>query len=1352
MDWRDLIDERNRREQARRAAMATTSRPAAVTPSVTQEDDGGFFGGIGQAVSNVGKAVKGAGSFFGKMVEDVADSAGTAIKTVKAMGEGVYDQVIGNKRIEEAQKALKQLNNEYNSGSIDLAEYNRKMGQLKEYQAETSRILENKDLQELDPLKSAAATADTFINVATLGGASVLKSGGKTAVKQAAKEALKEGGESLAKQAAKKIGANAAEGAVLNAGQGILQPLKEKGSDATARDIWGAAATGGAFGAVMGGGGTFFDKNVRAGVREMPGIAKDAIGDAAGAIKRYDAQLGQGGYVRVPFVKDTPNPSALESAMSGADVAQKQLMGDEFKPMSAADQEAEQFAQDIASKYKSADEYITETAKRARDAEAGVRGGYLIPDNEQYGSGYTRASDHLPWYSDLYSETGRKPTLQAIKNMVEDSLASGKGIAGVIDPEEARVYQLLKERDASMAQTLAEGPPPDMSQQFLEDITGQARTAGPVKTRMPAGLPKGPQAGQSALDEAMGRVPQYDSPDALQSALGRMESETNPLVDYVDPMKRGGVTPTEQSSLPITPTDNYANAKPDYSLKALPAGEPIVVSPKEAKARFKKNGEVADFVNKQDPAKEPIALLPTTEESSKIAVRQTKGGKLKPLATNNAHITKDDVAAIRAIADDDTGSAFTTMRTPEMNLEEALRKRGGTASKEFKVLSKYNTSIREHTAEFTREIDRKRGVLERFVSEYGLNGKSAADMRPYLEAGNKEASEEALKQYAALHGEKAAEGLVKLRAWWRTTKDEVRAATNEQIEKFAGKDRTMGDLGATYVPRVYKGKTFKDSVLDLAHGGMEAIGGKKGLFNLENGTGYLSKETETFGGVLRNSEGIPLNSELAKPNTTYLSAAQKRTANAPIKELEDPITSMMRYFEATGRARYFTEDIARGRTLQKAIEMINNETGNLRQVYKAFDDQINSVAGKTSRFDRPFVDSETGAKFVNVATKLQSRISKSTIVGSASSAVAQTGQLPLILAENGAGNFRKGMQDLFKFVRSKAPDPLDESALMTSRYPANESMFTTKKSTKLANKATEVIAKPFHIIERASSELAWRSSYNKVLESGLTGKEAVQEADRITAKIIGERSPGARAALYESKALGPVTSYTLEVNQLYQVAKQYFKRDPKKAAKLVGAIWLYNQGYEAVMGNSLNADPLQAALDAGSILTSNETDAEGNKMGAGEKLSRAAGRIGGELLDATPLGGPVAGQIYPEQGFRIPFGGGERTMSRADVFGGTNFGRYGGGTPIASGISNPLLLLGIPGMSQLQRSVEGAAAYNEGASLTPTGKTRFDIEQNPENYWRAILFGMYNTEEGRAYLAAQNARLAGQSQQSNLRY
>lgn len=1393
MDWRDLLDERRRRQSYTGFTMPTQQMATVETP--VEEDDGGFFGGIGRTVGAVGDAVGAVGNFFGNMVKDVVETDATAVGGIKDVVEGEFKRQDLEKNTEKL-NALTKEQSAYLATLSDadfdrpevkekLAEYTRRSKEITSAGQEITESKDWKEAQDVDALKTAAAAGETFLNAASLGIVGVVKGAAKSGVKQVAKkfgkEVLEDTGEALVRQtarntaartaggAARRIGEGAFEGAALGAAMGGLHEYSREGENADAGQAFQNALLGFGLGGAIGGAVPLLDRNVRAGVREIPGAVRtgtaeiaekagqftptgiasrspevialddhlallnqqrsqllaNGLSENSSAVKangrafaettaekyRTIRNMTQGGYIRIP------GGSAIDDAAEGADRARRQLAGEAIDE--PVDNFASQYIGEQVASASSPEQYVDDLVERLWADNKKGKGveSWLIPD--EYGSGYSgRAamSNNSPMYQNFYREYGRAPSKKAIRDMVEQELSGKPGefknvlTEAEVSPYERDIYSQLMDREAGFRQTLEQGPPPDLYSQYADNLGQPA--AQNADTAIPRPIPTTPA-------DRMG-TGSFGEPKPLRDA----------------------------------PTNPYEGMTQNLDTPALPTGElpkPKTVS--QAKRAFKSDGELVDFVNQKKPGTKPIELGANVEDGRKIATRQTPGGQVKPLAKNNAHITQDDVDAIRAIAADDTSSAFTMTRTPEMNLEEALKARGGANSKEFRTLDKFNQSIRSHTAEYTDWLTDKRDWLERFIKEGNFDGKSSAAMRPYLEAADGKASQEALEAYRAEFGDQAANAMEKLRIWWRQTKDVVRNETNDVIKTYAGEDRMMGDLGPTYVPRVYKSGTpgFKESFLDVAHGKMDAIGGDKGLFNLKNGTGYLAKESESAGGgVLRNAEGIPLNSEFAKPNTTYLSAAQKRTANSPIRDMEDPLTSMMRYFESTGRARFYTEDIARGQTLRDAIQLVNNETGNLRQMYKSFEDQVNAVAGKTSRIDRPFVDSKGGAQFVNVASKLQSRVARSTILGSAQSALAQTGQLPLIAAENGGKSFAGGMSDMFRFIRSSGDDVMNQSALMKARYPKYEDMFRVTKAGRAGNTGTAVIAKPFRLIEHASAELAWRSSYRRAIADGFEAgsKEAIQEADRITAKIIGERSPGARAALYESKALSPVTSYTLEVNQLYQVAKQYFKRDPKRAAKLVGAIWLYNQGYQAVTGNKLNADPLAATLDAGQILTDqNYIDENGLPIGMGERLVRAAGRLGGEAIDATPLGGPVVGQLYPELGFRVPFGGGARVLSRDDIFGDSNFGRYGGGTPLASGLANPLLLLGIPGMNQLQRSVEGANAVSEGASTSPSGDVRFLIENTPEEYWRAILFGQYGTGAGRDYLTQQNNSLAGYVQQ-----
>lgn len=924
-----------------------------------------------------------------------------------------------------------------------------------------------------------------------------------------------------------------------------------------------------------------------------------------------------------------------------------------------------------------------------------------------------------------------------IKNMM-DKGESGSKIYKVISNE-------IRDQVANGDRYAAEASP-----DFTDDLTKAGYDTMTHKGGKITGKPS--HKVMIALDPHNIYDNNLENPIKGMNISGEESAPVNNLIDFIDPHKLQDLRSegSDQTALETNPQDPYANFEQNLNRPALGPGKTEDLTPKEAKAQFKRTGNAPSIENTLPAGGEPIPLNATADETRDSAiVKETPKGKVVLLDKNPARAGKDVQRAIEHIAEDDTGSRFTSTRTPEMNLEEATIPRGGVNSKEFRALAELPKSIRQHTADYTDYVEQQKEFANKFVKEFNWSPKKDLAARQYIEAETPEDRETVLLGFKKDFGEKSASALEPLRQKWIKDKESLRNDANAEIEKYAGKDHTIGDLGENYLPRVYKQggiKGFRNTIMDLKQAGLDKIGGPNGMFNLQNTDGYLSKESDTAGGVLRGSEGIPLNSEFAKPNTMYLSQAQARTAKDPQGELEGALASMVHYHQAVGRAKYFTQDIAKGRSIQKVIAAVHEKTGNLRQMNNSYDDMINSLAGKTSRFDRQVVDSKFGNKVVNTATKIQRNIAKSTILGSANSALAQTGQLPLVLAETGAKNFHGGMQDMFKYLGKKndAVDPMAKSSFMRTRYPAGgEDPFVISKAARAGNKATDVIAKPFRIIEKASTDLAWRSSYQKALADGFKGSAAIDEADRIAAKIVGERSPGARAAIYESKALGPVTSYTLEVNQMYQIAKQYFKRDPKKAVALVGAIWLYNQGYQALTGNRLNADPLEAGIQAGKALTQSTDPNTGLAISPGSRILNATGRLAGSAVDAVPLGDEIASQFYPTKGFHIPFGGGADMLSKASVFGNSNFGRYGGTTPLASGIGNPLLALGIPGAAQLQRSVEGVNAYNAGGSVSPAGQTRFAIAPGTENYLRALLWGQYGTQEGQQYLAGKNNNIAG---------
>lgn len=66
----------------------------------------------------------------------------------------------------------------------------------------------------------------------------------------------------------------------------------------------------------------------------------------------------------------------------------------------------------------------------------------------------------------------------------------------------------------------------------------------------------------------------------------------------------------------------------------------------------------------------------------------------------------------------------------------------------------------------------------------------------------------------------------------------------------------------------------------------------------------------------------------------------------------------------------------------------------------------------------------------------------------------------------------------------------------------------------------------------------------------------------------------------------------------------------------------------------------------------------------------------------------------------------------------------------------------IPAGVQMRKTIEGLQSYNQGKSTTPTGRTRFEIEQTPQNLLRSALFGQYSTPQAQQYFAARDQNMA----------
>lgn len=174
-----------------------------------------------------GDIKRGVGNFVKEAALDVKDTAVESYQGIRDTVQGVHE---GNK-LEDQTEEMKKVTGEWSDYMRGLKKDDFKKPEVKkrlaEFKARTDEIknrsnaiMEGKEWKEaeaVDPLKTAMASGETFLNVATLGfGKQLLKQGGKTIIKrQVAKQVFKTGGrealEHLVKQGIKEGGEKVAK-------------------------------------------------------------------------------------------------------------------------------------------------------------------------------------------------------------------------------------------------------------------------------------------------------------------------------------------------------------------------------------------------------------------------------------------------------------------------------------------------------------------------------------------------------------------------------------------------------------------------------------------------------------------------------------------------------------------------------------------------------------------------------------------------------------------------------------------------------------------------------------------------------------------------------------------------------------------------------------------------------------------------------------------------------------------------------------------------------------------------------------------------------------------------------------
>lgn len=435
---------------------------------------------------------------------------------------------------------------------------------------------------------------------------------------------------------------------------------------------------------------------------------------------------------------------------------------------------------------------------------------------------------------------------------------------------------------------------------------------------------------------------------------------------------------------------------------------------------------------------------------------------------------------------------------------------------------------------------------------------------------------------------------------------------------------------------------------------------------------------------------------------------------------EGLITALDKYIEPAGNQIFHTADIQRGRALQNyLLKSADPQDTRLSNFSSYLGQYVDSLAGKQNIIDRPF-EKVFGRGLLNIGNWFRKRTGANMVGGNVSSALTNFIPFTQSIATTSKPAVAKGLYSASTKLANPAVVDGIQSNFLLRRFP-KEQIGSTLGST-----AREMASWLFRRVDQFTAHSVVAGKYFENLSKGLSKEQAMSQADEYAARVLADRSYGQIPLIFNSKVLGALTQFQVEVNN--QVS--FFLKDvpknlsfsKKQIASVLGQAvlysYLFNNIFEKVTGRRPQVDPLHAALSM--------------YQGISE------GKPAKDLLDPTNQNTPVGELVQ-----NLPF---------------TSF--YGGRIPISAALPDPFALMkgettpkkelsklafyvAPPfGGGQVKKTLEGVKAYSKGASTTDKGLVRFPIEQGGGNIARSTLFGQYATPNAREYFAENRKPLS----------
>lgn len=432
-----------------------------------------------------------------------------------------------------------------------------------------------------------------------------------------------------------------------------------------------------------------------------------------------------------------------------------------------------------------------------------------------------------------------------------------------------------------------------------------------------------------------------------------------------------------------------------------------------------------------------------------------------------------------------------------------------------------------------------------------------------------------------------------------------------------------------------------------------------------------------------------------------------------------------RYIEGASRVIHHTKNIKKLRKLENDIRGEVGDGTHLGSFVADLQDYTNNLSGKQSASDRG-LESNLGRGVYTVLDAFRRRVSLNMIGGNIGAALTNFISVTHSLATNSKKEFAEGLYDAAKNIFKK-DGFVNESNFLTRRYGSDR--LAQGKLDKVIDKSM-VFMREF---DRFASNIIVRSKFKEGLTKGLPRKEALKQADNWAAKIMADRSLGQMPTYFNSKSLGTLIQFQLEVNNqisfLMKDIPRTFRTEngnmsKKQVASALGQVavfgFLYNEMFEKMAGRRVALDPIGLVVKAFEDFTNPEID-----------KSRAAANTVKNTTDQLPFTSIFTGG-------RIPMGAAfpspKAIMERPSL------------DTIKEEAYKPLTYLLPPTAGgQIKKTYQGLTAMNKNPLAkqemsglyqeNPKGEKylKYPIKNSLSNNLKAPIFGKYSTPETEEY-------------------